>query len=719
MISMPTHGSINRSLFRFTHLWFPLLVLAAALSATLYIRYMVEREIMERGEVHFRHESEEITRRIIRRMHDDEQVLLGGNSLFSAMEDGVGREEWFRYVTALKFDHYYPGILGIGFSIWLTPEQKESNIRALRAEGFPDYTIRPEGDRPAYTSIIWLEPLTWRNRRAIGYDMYTEPVRRGAMERARDTGQTSIAARVILVQETDKDKQSGMLMYVPSYRRGLPVDTVEQRRAALRGFVYSPIRMNDFVYAAFSRRLPSNLDFEIHAGKNPSADTLMFSSRVTEKRLPPTGYRPAFSSVRTIDAYGVTWRFTFSTLPAFDKEFDRERASNVLVTGIIVSILLGILAFLQADSRYRALIVKEELLQSRRLLQNVIDHSHYLVYAKDVDGRFLLASQSLVEFFGERTHEALLGKTSHDFLPVATADRHRANDLAVMARRELLSVEETVDAPHGPLTFLTVKFPLFNAEGEAYAVCGLSVDITERKQAEVEREQLIRQLRDKAEEMERFIYTVSHDLKSPLITIAGFVGLLKHDFAARDETGFTAHTERITRAAERMNQLLEELLELSRIGRKTHPPEQVSLGELAREAVEMIAGRINEAGALVEVAPDLPEVTVDRRRLLQVYENLIDNAVKFSSGLARTPRILVGVRRESGETLFFVKDNGIGIEPRFVEKVFDLFEKLDPHGSGAGVGLAIVKRIIELHGGKIWAESEGTDKGATFLFTLP
>ncbi len=244
--------------------------------------------------------------------------------------------------------------------------------------------------------------------------------------------------------------------------------------------------------------------------------------------------------------------------------------------------------------------------------------------------------------------------------------------------------------------------------------------ITEKEKSSQERELLINQLQEKTSELERFIYTVSHDLKSPLITISGFLGFLKEDFKNRDEAEFNSTISRISLASERMKQLLDELLELSRIGRKTNPPEKVNLNALVHEVIDVISGRIQEFGAVVEIEPDLPAVIADRCRILQVYENLIDNAVKFSSGQKFPPHIMIGVRKsKEGELQFFVADNGIGIESHYAAKIFELFEKLDPRSSGTGVGLAIVKRVIEVHGGRIWAESEGIGHGTTFYFTLP
>jgi signal transduction histidine kinase len=167
-----------------------------------------------------------------------------------------------------------------------------------------------------------------------------------------------------------------------------------------------------------------------------------------------------------------------------------------------------------------------------------------------------------------------------------------------------------------------------------------------------------------------------------------------------------------------MQRLLEDLLELSRVGRVVNPAEDVALEPLVREAVELVKGQIDQAGAAVEIAPGLPVVRADRRRLLEVYQNLVENAAMFTRGRP-SPRIEIGARRDAAECVLYVRDNGRGIEPRFLERVFDLFEKLDAGAEGTGVGLALVRRIVEAHGGRAWAEADGPGRGATFCFTLP
>ena len=232
-----------------------------------------------------------------------------------------------------------------------------------------------------------------------------------------------------------------------------------------------------------------------------------------------------------------------------------------------------------------------------------------------------------------------------------------------------------------------------------------------------ERVRLIEELGARSLELERFIYTVSHDLKSPLYTIHGFLGLLDRDLREGNTERADQDMERIRAAVSRMGQLLDELLELSRIGRLDNEPQEIAFGELAHQAADLVAGRIAERGAVLDIADDLPHVFGDRARLLAVLQNLIDNAAKFM-GDKTDGRIEIATRQDGETTVFFVRDNGDGFDPRYKEKVFGLFEQLNPGREGTGIGLAIVKRVIEVHGGQIWAESEGIGRGSTFCFTL-
>jgi PAS domain S-box-containing protein len=243
-------------------------------------------------------------------------------------------------------------------------------------------------------------------------------------------------------------------------------------------------------------------------------------------------------------------------------------------------------------------------------------------------------------------------------------------------------------------------------------------DISLQKWIEDEREKLIAELEGKNAELERFTYTVSHDLKSPLITIRGFLGFLREDSQSGNLVRLDSDIQRITGATEKMQQLLNDLLELSRVGRMVNEPKEIRFNDLIADVLELLHGRISQGNIMVSVEPNLPTVMGDRQRLIEVMQNLIDNAAKFM-GTQLSPHIQIGQRGSQNDmTVFYVKDNGIGIPPEFQENIFGLFNKLDARSDGTGVGLALVKRIIEFHHGTIWLQSE-LGKGTTFLFTLP
>ena len=225
-------------------------------------------------------------------------------------------------------------------------------------------------------------------------------------------------------------------------------------------------------------------------------------------------------------------------------------------------------------------------------------------------------------------------------------------------------------------------------------------------------------LQEKNAELERFLYTASHDLRSPVVTVQTFLGYLEKDMAAADAERIATDVGFIRSAADRMVQLLDDLLAISRIGRVVSPPVVVTFRAVVADACAAVAGRLTERGVTVQVGDHAVLLTGDRLRLVEVFQNLIDNAGKFMGGQP-APRIEIGVAGPAAKPVFFVRDNGLGIDPLHQAKVFELFERLDSKIAGTGIGLAIVKRIVELYGGRIWVESAGPGQGACFYFTLP
>jgi len=230
-----------------------------------------------------------------------------------------------------------------------------------------------------------------------------------------------------------------------------------------------------------------------------------------------------------------------------------------------------------------------------------------------------------------------------------------------------------------------------------------------------------RELEARNAELERFTYVVSHDLKSPLVTVRGFLSYVERDAQGGRLDRVGSDLARIRAATDRMAQLIEDLLELSRTGRIDRPPEDVPFEDVVREARSLTEGRLCARGVRVEVEGPLPVLRGDRRGLVELVQNLLDNAAKFM-GERNEPTVWIGVREagtESGQATFYVRDNGMGIDAVHQDRVFELFHRLDPRVEGTGLGLALARRIVDTHGGRIWVESAGVGRGSTFCFTLP
>ena len=388
-----------------------------------------------------------------------------------------------------------------------------------------------------------------------------------------------------------------------------------------------------------------------------------------------------------------------------------------------------------------------------RQVESITDIGHF-INDEEID-RYLYISPGFARIHGRTVKEYMQFVESRgDNLAAIHADdreRLRADIIDYVERGDdSFEAEYRVVHPDGKIAWIRERSKSRSkANGRVKLTLGVCQDITEKKNYEqslkdakdsleetvvqrtqqlaetvrqlqqeiAEREVVSSELENKNAELERFAYTVSHDLKTPLVTIKGFLGLLDKDLAVKDMDRAAMDMAKITQAADTMARLLEELLELSRIGRVVGEPVTCRMAEIARHAMRMTEARIVERGIEVEI-DEMPAVSGDMTRLVEVYQNLIENAIKFM-GDQQSPRIHIGSRQDDGKTCFFVSDNGIGIADEYHALVFELFERLGQEVEGTGVGLTLVKRIVEVHGGEIWIESGGLGHGCSILFTLP
>jgi PAS domain S-box-containing protein len=360
---------------------------------------------------------------------------------------------------------------------------------------------------------------------------------------------------------------------------------------------------------------------------------------------------------------------------------------------------------------------EEMLRRSEENFRNSLDDSPMGVRIVTEEGKTIYANRAILNIYGYDSMEDL--KTTpveKRYTPESHADflirrEKRQQKVAVPSEYTINIIRKDGEVRH--LLVLRREI-LWDGERQFQVLYN---DITERKQAEEERERLLAEIAAKNQELESFVYTISHDLRAPLVSMDGFCSLLKRE--SQDQLGEQGqhYLERIRANVAHMNTLVTELLELSRIGRVVGPEEEIEVGVLLREIEKGLVLKLKQAGVEFIVQQPLPAVRGDRGRIRQVFANLIENAVKFRS-LERGLLIEVGCDEERGFYRFHIMDNGIGILPQYQEQIFEPFRQLDGRIEGVGMGLALVKRIVEHHGGRLWVESE-SGKGSTFYFTIP
>jgi signal transduction histidine kinase/ActR/RegA family two-component response regulator len=521
-------------------------------------------------------------------------LLRGTAGLFASQGAHVSVDAFRAYVDRLALREQYPGILGLGFSRRLEPAERAAFEARMRSEGHPGFHVWPAGQRAELHTIALLEPLDARNRAAIGYDMFTQDVRRAAMIRARDSGTASATGVVELVQEIDRQKQPGFLIYLPVYVGGAIPSRVDERRRRLLGFAYSPIRAGDFLSSAFVAEAQSQVSVAVYHGTESRRDALLYS-----KVLSGAPAHPRFTSRSTVYVAGEPWTFEFASTGTSGQAL--VLPALVAATGVALSVVLGMLLWRDAKARGA---------QARVSAENARLYAH---------------------------EQALVGQLQE-------ADRRKDEFLAILA----------------------------------------------------------------------------HELRNPLAPIRQAAKISTLPNATPEQIRWSQAV--VDRQVQHMALLLDDLLDVSRItrGKLELRTRRMAMKTAIDAAIETARPLIDARGHTLHV--DLPAeplcVDADPLRLAQVIGNLLSNAAKYTP-----PGGTLGIRAraESGTVVLEVSDSGLGIEGEALARVFDMFTQLHTtHGQGGlGIGLALVKGLVALHGGAVEARSEGAGRGSTFVVRLP
>jgi PAS domain S-box-containing protein len=634
-----------------------------------------------------------------------EALLRAGVGLLDAFWP-IRSDDWQRFTAQMRLATVYPGLQGVGF--------------AGRVG---------DGEQLA---VVFLEPLDEGNRLALGFDPTSEPRRREALERARDSGSPALSAKVILVQDLRRGlRTAGFLLFLPVYSSPTLPPSVAERRTSLRGFVYSAFRAEDFFRTALAGSA-DNAFTEVFDGTAPSTDTLLYRTG----SAPPPG---SMTETRRLPLAGHGWTVRVS-VPGTALAMTNSPIPWIVLGGVSTTLLLAGLAQALALSRQRLqeriradLALAERERQAAQVLENALD----AYVAIDTADRIVEWNRQATIVFGWSAHEAIGRRLTDTIIPPDMRERHLAalNTFAARPEHQLLGkrLEMPARCRDGSEIFVELSIVQIAAPaGPRFAASLRDITQARRQAAEIrllnetleqrvaerttQLEVANRELSTANRDLEAFAYSVSHDLRAPLRGIDGHVMQFLGDTGNVPEVQ-RHHAGAIRRNLAHMGKLIDDLLNFALIGRRPLHKQPVLMWDIVRGVLHELP---HSPTVVYEVSPDeLRTVNADPALLKQVLTNLLGNALKFSRN-ADPPRIQIGCERRGDATVYFVRDNGVGFDPQHAGKLFGVFERLHTGSDfeGTGVGLAIVKQIVERHGGQVWADA-APGRGATFYFTLP
>jgi signal transduction histidine kinase/CHASE1-domain containing sensor protein/CheY-like chemotaxis protein len=723
----------------------PWVALAGSLALTVVAAVSLLINARMRDRVRFVRAMHGAVERIDARLDTHASIVRGVAALFAG-RPGLTPVEFHAYASRTGFQEHTPGMQGVGFAQRVRVGESASLETALEARGFTGVRIWPESTNDERTAIVLLEPPDRLNRAAIGYDMFTDPVRREAMERARDTGEATLSRRVTLVQEIDADRQPGFLMYVPVYAGGAVPPTVEGRREALVGWACARFRASDFFNAIFRVEEEPLVTFRIYDG--PEADP----ARLLHDRGLTADPDPALADSAPIRFGGGVWTATFAAVPELRGDSFGAVIAALLV-GSAISALVFLLSIRESRARERAedalsglhRALEEQRRYEERLREegrvNSILRRLGISLAAELDpdrlaqliadeATALTGAEYGVVFNAEPSPKALAWSGSDTFAELPAAALAKA-----CTGGEPLRVESVAEGEFGPVRFRSLlAVPIHSRTGQQLGCLAfvhsapgrftahherLTAGIAAQASIALDNARLLRDLQDADRRKDEFLAVLGHELRNPLAPVVTALEMIK-----REPKSGERQLAIVDRQVRHMVRLVDELLDVSRIsrGKIELQKRRLSVRDALAKAADAVASMARERGLRLTVLPAATTLLIDADpvRLEQILGNLLSNAIKY------TPRggtVELSAQEREGRLELRVRDTGIGIPPEALDTLFHPFVQVpgakDYATGGLGIGLSLVRGLVELHGGTVRAESAGPGSGATFTVVLP
>ncbi|MGQ7844035.1 CHASE domain-containing protein [Granulosicoccus sp. 3-233] len=585
------------------------------------------------------------------------QVLRGGVGLFNGSV-AVSRDEWRNYVNELALPIYFPGIQGVGFSRWIGgAEELASHEAATRAEGFPDYQVTPEGERDVYTAAVYLEPFDIRNRKAFGYDMYSHETRRAAMDRARDTGQPALSGKVELVQEITSRKQAGFLLYLPVYSSQSSPQTLESRREQLIGFVYSPFRANDLMKGILQKGL-STISFRIY-DESPSVENSLLYDGEKDLSIDRRGEPAQFTTTRYLTIAGRQWSIEFLSTPSFTQIEDSAFPWALLATGVLLSALAAVVAYMLLSARNRVLQRTSELRKQEDLNLVLLENLAESVVSCDAQMNITIFNKTARGWHSgdlriipkERWSSYFQFLEADGITPLALSSCPLSR---AMKGESIRDVEFCIDARGQERRYVLASGgPLPDRDGEKTGAVVSMRDITEQRYA---LERLKRQqdfLRDVIDNIPNLISARDRNGRYVLANRAyseSLYGVTPDQLIAAGETVFTGEPLQIGPLASHELKENLEVIEtevrsdsVQRIYDVDGEPRWFSIGKLA------IASNRTTDNIVLTVAADITQLKISQDRISRMNDELESRVRERTRSLKEVNRELENARLAAEE----------------------------------------------------------------------
>ncbi|MDQ3535658.1 MAG: CHASE domain-containing protein [Bacteroidota bacterium] len=762
---------------------------------------------------------------ILQRMNYQIQILKGSRGLFAA-SDTITKVKWKIYYDNLNLNESLSGMQGLGYAPYITDENLDNFLLKVENASQNSFKVFPEGKRDVITPILFLEPKDNRNSRAIGFDMYSEPKRREAMNRALKNNAPSITTKIKLIQEIENNEQPGIIIYLPVYKNNSIPELFEDRKKQIQGFIYSPFRMIDLMKATLGGRF-NDIHIKIYDGNDIEESSLLFDN------YPEEDQNKNFTKVSSIVIAGNTWKIHFSTLPSFS-DTHQVQPLIILGGGTVISLLVFFFMWSLVNQRYandlRKVITEnataglfmmddkgfctfmnpaaEELTGytfdeiRQQPLHNIIHHtkpdgSPYPIEECPID-RALPTNNAV------RAHEDVFVHKDGSFYqvtcaarpiikngkPISTVFEVRNITSEKLSQQELKDAKNKLEvseahyrsiaegmpvlvwtaATNGTIEYcnkrwydytgysnlftsalesrknvfhpdeeaqdfnmwmkaikeetqyenqhrirrhdgqfrwhLSRALPLKNKKGRIQKWFVTSTDIHEQV---LQNEELLKINND----LDNFVYTASHDLKAPISNLEGLMELIYSATEDKLNSKEKKIFNMVNITINKFKNTILDLTEITKIQKQTSEDiEIIFFEDEINDVKTQIQKMIDDSDATIITEFKIPAVSFSKKNLHSIFYNLVSNAIKYRSP-QRSPIIKVDSYEENGFIILRVQDNGLGIDPSKQDKLFGMFKRLHDHVEGTGIGLYIVKRILENSEGKIEVESK-LNEGTTF-----